>query len=69
MAARHNRRLALESLAVVRAQVYTLPTSGNVNVLYRTLAAFRRTRLAQAGLRLAWMLDERLRNSTLRDHL
>ena len=50
---------ALESLAIVRAQVYRLPPSGEItsNYVYRSLPLIR-TRLAQAGLRLAWMLNE-----------
>ena len=50
---------ALESLAIVRAQVYRLPTSGEINVTYIEAArAVIRTRLAQAGARLAWLLNQ-----------
>ena len=53
---------ALESLAIVRAQVYRLPASGEINASYIDAArAVIRTRLAQAGARLAWMLNETLR--------
>ena len=45
---------ALESLAIVRAQVYRLPASGEINASYIEPArAVIRTRLAQAGARLA----------------
>jgi hypothetical protein len=50
---------ALESLAIVRAQVYRLPASGEINASYTESARLViRTRLAQAGARLAWMLNE-----------
>jgi nuclease S1 len=53
---------ALESLAIVRAQVYRLPASGEINASYAEAArAVIRNRLAQAGLRLAWLLNEGLR--------
>ena len=53
---------ALESLAIVRAQVYRLPASGEITASYTEAArAVIRTRLAQAGARLAWMLNETLR--------
>jgi hypothetical protein len=49
---------ALESLAVVRAQVYRLPSSGEIDATYTEQArAVIRTRLAQAGARLAWILN------------
>ena len=52
---------ALESLAIVRTQVYRLPASGEIGAMYTGPArAVIRTRLAQAGLRLAWMLNETL---------
>ena len=52
---------ALESLAIVRAQVYRLPASGEIDATYTEPArAVIRTRLAQAGVRLAWMLNETL---------
>jgi hypothetical protein len=49
---------ALESLAIVRAQVYRLPASAEISVDYieRALPLIR-TRLAQAGARLAWLLN------------
>ena len=41
---------ALESLAIVRAQVYRLSASGEINASYiETVRAVIRTRLAQAG--------------------
>jgi S1/P1 Nuclease len=44
----------LESLAIVRAHVYRLPASGEIGATYIELAsALIRTRLAQAGARLA----------------
>jgi hypothetical protein len=44
---------ALESLAIVRAQVYRLPASGEFNASYTEAArAVMRTRLAQAGAKL-----------------
>jgi nuclease S1 len=52
---------ALESLAIVRALVYRLPTSGEINANYTEAAhAVIRTRFAQAGARLAWLLNETL---------
>ena len=52
---------ALESLAVVRAQVYRLPASGEIETTYIEAArAVIRTRLAQAGARLAFLLNETL---------
>ena len=52
---------ALESLAVVRSQVYLLPPSGEIKAAYVEKArAVIRTRLAQAGARLASMLNETL---------
>jgi hypothetical protein len=52
---------ALESLAIVRAQVYRFAASGEINASYLELArAVIRTRLAQAGARLAWILNETL---------
>ncbi len=54
---------ALESLAIVRAQLYRLPASGEINASYVEAArAVIRTRLAQAGLRLAWLLMRRSRS-------
>src|SRR5918994_1374279 len=48
---------ALESLAIVRAQVYRLTASGEITASYTERArAVIRTRLMQAGIRLAWML-------------
>jgi hypothetical protein len=48
----------LESLAIVRAQVYRLPASHEINASYTESArAVIRTRLAQAGSRLAWLLN------------
>ena len=53
---------ALESLAIVRTQVYRLPASGEINAGYvESAQALIRTRLAQAGARLAWLLNETLR--------
>ena len=53
---------ALESLAIVRVQVYQLPASGEITPSYiESARAGIRTRLAQAGARLAWLLDETLR--------
>jgi S1/P1 Nuclease len=55
-------RWALESLAVVRSQVSLLPGSGEIKPAYIEKArAVIRTRLAQAGLRLAALLNETLR--------
>jgi hypothetical protein len=52
---------ALESLAIVRTQVYRLPASAEIDASYAEAArAVIRTRLAQAGARLAWMLNETL---------
>ena len=49
---------ALESLAIVRAQVYRLQVSGEISATYTGPArAVIRTRLAQAGSRLAWLLN------------
>jgi nuclease S1 len=49
---------ALESLAMVRAQVYRLQVSGEISATYTGPArAVIRTRLAQAGSRLAWLLN------------
>ena len=53
---------ALESLAIVRAQVYRLPASGDIEPSYTEAArAVIRTRLAQAGARLGWFLNETTR--------
>ena len=53
---------ALESLAIVRAQVYRLPASGEIGAPYiESARAVIRSRLAQAGARLAWMLNETMR--------
>ena len=61
MAARDAARLGLESLAIVRAQVYRLPASGEIGASYiESARAVIRTRLAQAGARLAWLLNETL---------
>ena len=50
---------ALESLAIVRAQVYRLSASGEIGETYTEAArAVIRTWLAQAGARLAWMLNK-----------
>jgi hypothetical protein len=50
---------ALESLAIVRTQVYRLPASGEITASYVIAAvAVIHTHLAQAGARLAWMLNE-----------
>jgi hypothetical protein len=52
---------ALESLAIVRAQVYRLPSSGEISASYIESAGdVIRTRLAQAGVRLAWLLNQTL---------
>jgi hypothetical protein len=52
---------ALESLAVVRTRVYRLPASGEISTNYTEAAsAVIRTRLAQAGFRLAWLLNKTL---------
>jgi hypothetical protein len=52
---------ALESLAIVRAQVYRLPASGEINAAYiESARAVIRTRLAQSGARLASLLNETL---------
>jgi nuclease S1 len=52
----------LESLAVVRSRVYLLPASREVKATYIEKArAVIRTRLVQAGARLASMLNETLR--------
>jgi nuclease S1 len=51
----------LESLAIVRAQVYRLPSSGEISGSYiESGRAVIRTRLAQAGARLAWLLNQTL---------
>jgi len=51
---------ALESLAIVRAQVYRLPVSGEINSNYvESARAVIRTRLAQAGIRLHGCLIRR----------
>jgi hypothetical protein len=53
---------ALESLAVVRSQVYLLPALGEIKPSYIEKArAVIRTRLAQAGARLALVLNDNLR--------
>ena len=53
---------ALESLAIVRTQVYRVPASGEITASYIEAArAVIRTRLAQAGARLAWLLNEILK--------
>jgi nuclease S1 len=52
---------ALESLAIVRAQVYRLPSSGEINASYiESGRAVIRNRLMQAGARLAWLLNQGL---------
>jgi hypothetical protein len=52
---------ALESLAIVRAQVYRFPRSGEISATYiESARAVIRIRLAQAGMRLAWMLNQTL---------
>jgi hypothetical protein len=53
---------ALESLAIVRAQVYRLPSSGEISSSYvESGRAVIRTRLMQAGARLALVLNEILK--------
>jgi nuclease S1 len=53
---------ALESLAIVRTQVYRLPASGEINATYvESARAVIRNRLAQAGIRLARMCNENLK--------
>jgi hypothetical protein len=53
---------ALESLAIVRTQVYRLPAVGEIGAMYSEAArAVIRTRLAQAGARLASLLNETMR--------
>jgi hypothetical protein len=53
---------ALESLAILRAQVDRLPSSGEISATYIEPArAVIRTRLAQAGARLASLLNETMR--------
>jgi hypothetical protein len=53
---------ALESLAIVRAQVYRLPASGEIGATYvESARAVIHTRFAQAGARLAVMLNETFR--------
>ena len=43
----------------MRAQVYQLPVWGEITATYiEPAGAVIRTRLAQAGVRLAWMLNE-----------
>jgi nuclease S1 len=50
---------ALESLAIVRTQVYRLPAPGEIDTTYSKAArAVIRTRLAQAGTRLAWVFNQ-----------
>jgi hypothetical protein len=50
---------ALESLAIVRAQVYRLPSSSEISGTYvESGRAVIRTRLAQGGARLAWLLND-----------
>ena len=50
---------ALESLAIVRTQVYRIPASGEIGATYiEPSRAIVRTRFAQAGARLAWMLNQ-----------
>jgi hypothetical protein len=52
---------ALESLAIVRAQVYRVPSSGEISASYvESGRAVIRTRLMQAGARLAWLLNQTL---------
>jgi hypothetical protein len=52
---------ALESLAIVRTQVYRLPLIRQISASYIERArAVIRTRLAQAGARLAWLLNQTL---------
>ncbi len=54
---------ALESLAIVRAQIYRLSPSGEIGTTYVEAArAVIRTRLAQAGARLAWLLKQTFRS-------
>jgi hypothetical protein len=53
---------ALESLAIMRAQVYRLPVTGEITPDYTERARpVIGTRLAQAGARLAWTLNEILK--------
>ena len=55
------QRWALESLAIVRAQVYRLSVPSEISVDYIERARrVIRTRLAQSGARLAWLLNETL---------
>jgi nuclease S1 len=50
---------ALESLAIVRTQVYRLPASGEIGATYvESARAVIHTRFAQAGARLAVLLNE-----------
>jgi hypothetical protein len=53
---------ALESLAIVRVQVYQLTASGEITADYTERAEpVIRTRLGQAGARLAWLLNATLK--------
>ena len=53
---------ALESLAIVRTQIYRLPASGEINPRYIERARpVIRTRLAQPGARLASVLNDFMR--------
>jgi hypothetical protein len=52
---------ALESLAILRTLVYRLPAWGEIDATYIEAArAVIRTRIAQAGIRLAWLLNQTL---------
>jgi hypothetical protein len=56
--------VAAMSLAIVWRRVYPLPASRDINVKYtETARAVIRTRLAQAGVRLAWLLNETFNKS------
>ena len=54
----------------MRSQIYLLPASGGIKPAYidKARALIRRTRLAQAGVRLASLLNETLRRQQLLNH-
>jgi len=53
---------ALESLAIVRAQVYRLPSSGEISANYiESARAVIQTLMGQAGARMALVLNESLK--------
>ena len=58
MATRDPGEWALDSLAIVRAQVYRLSVPGEITQIIQRAQLAIRIRFAQAGARLGWLLNQ-----------